>query len=61
MSQNKIFKSVVRIEWGGNNFNAKNKKEYIEKVKELYFEQYGIKLEDNEIKNIEEVEEEFFS
>lgn len=38
-----------------NFFEAKNKKEAIKFVKDLFDEQYGIELEDSEITEVEEV------
>jgi hypothetical protein len=50
----KEFTCVVKLEFGGNNFNAKNKKAYTNKVKESFQNEFGIDLVDNEIKEIEE-------
>ena len=46
---------VVKIEWGCNNHEAKNKEDYIEKVKDQYYELYGISLDREEITQIEVV------
>lgn len=51
----KDFISVVTLEWGCNNFEANSKEEYIQKVKDLYYEQYNIKICDKEITSIQEI------
>ena len=43
----------VDIKFGGNSFEAKSKKDYIEKVKENFKQEFNIDLIDEEIKNIE--------
>ena len=48
----KTFECTVRLEFGGNQFEAKNKKDYIKKVKESFIEEFGITLDDSEIINI---------
>ena len=42
----------VSICFAGNNFEANNKKEYIDKVKESFKEEFNIDLVDEEIQNI---------
>ena len=42
----------VVVKWGGNNFEATSKKEYIQKVKESFKEEFSIGLADEEIINI---------
>jgi len=42
----------VKLVFGGNNFEANNKKEYIDKVKESFKEEFNIDLVDEEIQNI---------
>tara|TARA_Y100001963_G_scaffold151323_1_gene233960 strand:- start:1239 stop:1412 length:174 start_codon:yes stop_codon:yes gene_type:complete len=44
----------VKLEFGGNNFESNSKEEYIEKVKEHYWDEFGIELTDDEIVNIRE-------
>ena len=44
----------VKLEFGGNNFESDSKEEYIEKVKEHYWDEFGIELTDDEIVNIRE-------
>lgn len=51
----KLFYSTVNICFSVNPFEAKNKQEYIELVKESYREEYGIELHDSEITDIEEI------
>jgi len=45
----------VSICFAGNNFEANNKKEYIDKVKESFKEEFNIDLVDSEISKIEEL------
>ena len=42
----------VKLVFGGNNFEAKNKQEYIKKVKDTFKEEFNIDLVDEEIQNI---------
>lgn len=42
----------VKLVFSGNNFEAKNKKKYIEKVKDQFEEEFNIDLVDEEIQNI---------
>ena len=42
----------VKLVFGGNNFEAKNKQEYIKKVKDSFKEEFNIDLGDEEIQNI---------
>jgi hypothetical protein len=51
----KEFECVVRIEWEGNNHEAKTKEEYIAKLKENFYEAYNIELMDSEILDIKEI------
>jgi len=51
---NKEFTCVVKLEFGGNNFEAKNEKDYKDKVRESFKNEFGIDLVDDEIKEIEE-------
>jgi hypothetical protein len=51
----KEFSSVVTLSFHGNFCEANNKKEYIERVKVIFFEEYGFKLLDSEITEIEEM------
>jgi hypothetical protein len=49
------FECIVRIEWEGNNHEAETKEEYIEKLKENFYEAYNIELMDSEILDIKEI------
>ena len=49
---NNNYTSVVNITFGGNNFNAKNKEDYIKKVKESFYQEFGLELADFEITEI---------
>jgi len=51
----KTFYSNVTVSFGGNGFEAKNKSDYIKKVKESFYQEFGLELEDSEITDIEEV------
>ena len=51
----KEYTSVITLSFGGNNFEAENKEEYIKKVKESFAEEYDIWLSGKEISDIEEV------
>jgi hypothetical protein len=50
----KSFSSVVSIQFYGNEIEAETKEEYIEKLKDLFHEEYNITLTDDEIGEIEE-------
>ena len=50
----KEYYSNITIKFGGNNLEANSKEEYIELIKEQFYEDYGINLDDNEIEIIEE-------
>ena len=49
----KEFTSTIKIEIGCNNLEAKNKEEYIEKLKDQFYEDFNIELSDSEITQIE--------
>lgn len=49
------FECVVKVEWEGNNLEAETKEEYIEKLKEVFYEAYNIDLMESEILEIKEV------
>jgi hypothetical protein len=49
----KSFTSVVSIQFYGNEIEAETKEEYIEKLKDLFHEEYNITLTDDEIGEIE--------
>jgi hypothetical protein len=51
-NMNNNFTSVVTISFGGNNFNAKNKEDYIKKVKESFYNEFGLEIADFEITEI---------
>jgi hypothetical protein len=53
--QNKEYICDIDISFSGNNFIAKNKKEYVAKVKATFLEQFNIIIADEEINNIEEI------
>ena len=49
----KEYTSVVKLEFGCNNFEANSKKEYIQKVKNSFKEEFNIHLTSKEITEIE--------
>ena len=51
----KEFSSVVTLSFHGNFCEADTKEEYVEKVKAIFYEEYGLKLLDSEITEIEEI------
>jgi hypothetical protein len=51
--KDKEYTSVVKLEFGCNNFEAKSKKEYIEKVRNSFKEEFNIYLTNKEITEIE--------
>jgi hypothetical protein len=53
MTKLKEYTSVVKLEFSCNNFEAKSKKEYIEKVKNSFKEEFNIHLTNKEITEIE--------
>jgi hypothetical protein len=50
----KEFTSNIVITFSINNLEAENKYDYIEKLKEQFNELHGLKLQDHEIKDIQE-------
>ena len=50
----KEYYSNITIQFSGNNLEANSKEEYIELIKEQFYEDYRINLNDNEIEIIEE-------
>ena len=53
MKEEKRYYADIKITWGVS-FNARNKEEAIEYLKEQYMDDYGITLHDDEIIKIEE-------
>jgi|TARA_R100000479_G_scaffold39922_1_gene17917 hypothetical protein len=53
----KEYTSDIKLIFSGNNHPADNKKEYLKKVKDQFYEDFGIKLEDEEIINIQIMED----
>ena len=54
IKEEKRYYADIEISWGVS-FNARNKKEAIEYLKEQYKDDYGIKLEDDEITKLEKI------
>jgi len=55
--KDKEYTSVVKLEFSCNNFEAKSKKEYIEKVRNSFKEEFNIYLTNKEITEIERLDE----
>jgi len=53
MNELKEYISTIVLKFGGNNFEANTIDEYKKRVKESFFIEYGIRLEDDEIQEIE--------
>ena len=49
---NKEYTSVVKLEFSCNNFEASSKKEYIQKVKNSFKEEFNLYLQNKEITKI---------
>ena len=49
----KTYTCDIKIVFSGNNDEAWDKDHYITQVKEKFYDDYGINLEDSEIKNIQ--------
>lgn len=47
------YTSEIQIWFGGNNHEAKSEEDYIKKVKDQFWEDFGIKLTNAEITNIQ--------
>jgi hypothetical protein len=52
----KEYTCEIDLKFSGNNFEATSKDEYIKKVKQSFLEEFGIRLQDYEIKKIESEE-----
>ena len=50
----KKYYSNITLKFSGNGIEADNKEQYIEFLKEQFYEEYGISLDDDEIEIIEE-------
>jgi len=50
----KEFTSTVTLTFEINNLEAIDKQDYIDRLKDFYFESYGIEVKDYEITDIEE-------
>tara|TARA_R110000823_G_scaffold69322_1_gene160414 strand:+ start:12 stop:179 length:168 start_codon:yes stop_codon:yes gene_type:complete len=51
----KEYTSTITLIISGNNITAQNKKDYIEKLKDNFKDDYNLDIYDEEIKDIEEV------
>ena len=52
----KEYYAEVKLEWG-TSFDADNKEDFIEKLKDQFYDDYNIDLDDSEIKNVEVINE----
>ena len=52
----KKYYAEVKVEWG-TSFGADNKEDFIEKLKDQFYDDYNIDLKDNEIQNVEVINE----
>ena len=52
----KKYTSLVKLEFGGNEFHAKSKEEYIKKVILSFKQEFDIELNESEIQDIEVIE-----
>ena len=52
----KEFTCLVELSFGGNNYEADNVKQYKQKVKDNFLQEFNITLNDDEISCIEEKE-----
>ena len=50
------YTSEIQIWFGGNNHEAKSEEDYIKKVKDQFWEDFGIKLTNAEITNIQKIQ-----
>lgn len=55
MTKLKEYTSTITISFNINNHEAISKKDYIDTLKLQFAEEYGIDLQDHEIKNIERI------
>tara|TARA_B100001287_G_C22640782_1_gene510018 strand:- start:882 stop:1046 length:165 start_codon:yes stop_codon:yes gene_type:complete len=49
------FTAVVTVSFAGNNIEAKNKEDYIQKLKNSFMDEFGLDIEDEEISEIKEI------
>ena len=49
------FTAVVTVSFAGNNIEAKNKEDYIQKLKDSFMDEFGLDTEDEEISEIKEI------
>tara|TARA_A200000159_G_scaffold160079_1_gene179634 strand:- start:1009 stop:1173 length:165 start_codon:yes stop_codon:yes gene_type:complete len=49
----KEFTSTVTLQFAINNIEATDKQDYIDRLKDFYFESYGLEVQDAEITDIE--------
>jgi hypothetical protein len=52
----KEYRCVVTVVWEHNNHEASSKEEYVQRIKQQFYEAYNLELADSEITDIREVE-----
>ena len=50
----KEYTSTITVTWSINNHEASSEEDYRDKVKDQFYDQYGITLSDDEIKDVED-------
>ena len=55
-NQQKMFTSIITVEFAYNNHEADSREHYIDLLKRQFLEEHNIKLQDYEINYIEEIE-----
>ena len=51
----KEYTSTITVTWSLNNHEASSEQEYRDRVKDQFYDEYGISLSDDEIKDVEEL------
>jgi len=51
----KRYTSTITVTWEGNMLDAENMEEYIKQLKQGFLEEFGISLNNNDIKDIKEI------
>mgnify|MGYP003639652003 CR=1 FL=1 len=50
----KYYTCIVKLKFSGGFVEAKNKKDYLKKIKRIFFEQYELEIDNSEISDIQE-------
>lgn len=51
----KEYTSTITVTWSLNNHEATSEQDYRDRVKDQFYDEYGITLSDDEIKDVEEL------